>query len=583
MDSSHERPPHIAVRAPHDPSLSISSALALGAVSLAVAAPGSIFGAALTAAWWRFRNAPMPWRLITVLLSSVTTLFLWTVIVWGWPYRIALALATHTTTTPLLGRLFNSSLAEATAGPLLALLVAESRRYWARSIPGHLAQQRRREMARSKALSRDTRRGVYGLGSPRAAPTELAGHPPGSIRLGEDTETGQPFDLTLAELGLHVFIPGASGMGKTTTLACLADGCIAGEWSVAFVDCKGTGLLPTPKKLAASYQLPIFVVDPEDPANTFGYNPCTGDGPAVSNKLVGAFAFGADAQIYSQISLDVTSVAVDAMRRAGRPVTLASLITVLSRGGLAALAADLPPDDEAHSDLLDLDSLPPSDITKKGIEGMRARLRSLASGRFGPVFRAEPALDWETVTTEQTVTFFGLPTTAAPEDVALMGRVIAQDIKQLCGRRLRAVMEGEDVRPLFLIVDEFAALGEAQQFVDLLLQARQARITLALATQLLPKEDSIRKPALQSGVLIIHRLEAEDADKLAAEFGTHATIKPTYAPAQNAEETDRVSLRSVEEFNVHPNDIKGLTQQGRAVVRSVTTNRQAIIQVYRKP
>jgi len=104
------------------------------------------------------------------------------------------------------------------------------------------------------------------------------------------------------------------------------------------------------------------------------------------------------------------------------------------------------------------------------------------------------------------------------------------------------------VRPLFMVVDEFAALGEAQQFVDLLLQAREARITVALATQILPKDDPIRKAALQSGVLIIHRLEAEDAEKIAAELGTHTAIKATYAPAQDEEETDRVALREVEEF-----------------------------------
>ena len=401
--------------------------------------------------------------------------------------------------------------------------------------------------------------------------------------LARTLSSGQPFDLDLDELALHVFIPGASGMGKTTSLGRLADGCIAGGWSLGVVDCKGTGLLPTAEALAASYQLPLRVIDPENADGTYGYNPCTGDGPAVANKLVGAFAFGADAQIYSQISMNVISVAVDAMRRAGQPVTVASLIAVLSKGGLALLADALPRDDPARSDLLDLDSLPASDITKRGIEGMRARLRSLASGRFGPVFRAEPAIDWDAVTTEQAVTFFGLPTTAAPEDVALMGRVIIQDVKQLCGRRQRADARGEELRPLFLIIDEFAALGEPQQVVDLLLQARQARIIVALATQLLPEEDSIRKPAMQSGVLIIHRLEAEDADKLAAEFGTHEALKTTYAPAQNEEESDRLSLRPVEEFNFHPNDIKGLTQRGRAVVRSVTTNRQAIIQVYRKP
>jgi hypothetical protein len=172
--------------------------------------------------------------------------------------------------------------------------------------------------------------------------------------------------------------------------------------------------------------------------------------------------------------------------------------------------------------------------------------------------------------------FFSLPTTGAPEDVNLMGRVLAQDLKQLCDTRLRSEAE---LQPLLVIVDEFAALREASQFVDLMLQARQARMTLALATQVLPEEESIRKPALQSGLLVIHRLEAEDAEKVAAELGTHQTIALTHSPADTPQEADRMSLRQVDAFNYHPNEIKQLTKSGRAIVRSVVSNRQAVVQV----
>src|ERR1019366_1298925 len=50
-------------------------------------------------------------------------------------------------------------------------------------------------------------------------------HPNGSIRLGVfKTNRRKAFDLTVEELGLHTFLPGATGSGKTTTLERLAGG-----------------------------------------------------------------------------------------------------------------------------------------------------------------------------------------------------------------------------------------------------------------------------------------------------------------------------------------------------------------------
>ena len=86
---------------------------------------------------------------------------------------------------------------------------------------------------------------------------------------------------------------------------------------------------------------------------------------------------------------------------------------------------------------------------------------------------------------------------------------------------MRAAARDQDVVPVLLVFDEFAALREATQVVDLLLQARQAKTPLVVATQFLPEDPSIRRPVLSAGVLIAHRLEAEDADMIAAQFGTH--------------------------------------------------------------
>lgn len=48
-------------------------------------------------------------------------------------------------------------------------------------------------------------------------------HPPGPIRLGLDP-SGQRLELDVSDSAQHVFIPGTSGFGKSTTLLRLLSG-----------------------------------------------------------------------------------------------------------------------------------------------------------------------------------------------------------------------------------------------------------------------------------------------------------------------------------------------------------------------
>jgi len=67
---------------------------------------------------------------------------------------------------------------------------------------------------------------------------------------------------------------------------------------------------------------------------------------------------------------------------------------------------------------------------------------------------------------------------------------------------------------------EFAALREAEQLVDLSLQARQASCPWRSPPGT-PRERPLRKACLASGLLIAHRVEGEDVEAIAKELGTH--------------------------------------------------------------
>ena len=84
--------------------------------------------------------------------------------------------------------------------------------------------------------------------------------------------------------------------------------------------------------------------------------------------------------------------------------------------------------------------------------------------------------------------------------------------------------------------------------------------------------------ALQAGVLVVHRLDAKDAEEIAAQFGTKSTWKVTHQMDWETGSTSKGSVRDVEDYVVHPNTLRRLPV-GQAAVRSVPTDRTAIVEV----
>lgn len=139
---------------------------------------------------------------------------------------------------------------------------------------------------------------------------------------------------------------------------------------------------------------------------------------------------------------------------------------------------------------------------------------------------------------------------------------------------------GDDLTPVLAIFDEFAALREADQLADLLLQARQALMPVVISTQYLPESIPLRKTCLGAGLLIVHRVESQDAQEIAAQFGTRRASEMTSQVDYETGFSEKGSLRRVEKYNIHPNELRSFSV-GQAAVKSVVSGRQAVVQVYR--
>jgi Type IV secretion-system coupling protein DNA-binding domain len=548
---------------------------ALGCVALLN--PGVLLGAGVAAGWLWLYRPPTLRRLVCALLLMVPLLDLHIFLIWGWPWREWLAHLLPMQVPPVDGSLALRSLyIEALAGPLWfegAVLAARLR---SRRVDAQVRRDHRLDKQRWRAISGQRQ---LMLPNPQTSRSDSSpAHPPGRIRLGVDAETNGPLDLDLpADLAAHVFLPGASGSGKTTTVARLADGALANGYGVVIIDAKAGGLGHTARALAARYGVPFHLVDPDD-ADSLGYNPCTGDPASVANKLMGAFTYSPAAEIYKNIGMETVPVIVRGLQAINEPVTLQALYDALGTRGMERIAHKLPTDDRTRERLLDLGGHGDR-TTASGITGLQRRLGALLEGKFGDLFRADNALDWDSALAQPSVTYIALSALASSEDVELMGRVIAQDLKQVCARRLRQLAGGAELHPILAVFDEFAALNEADQLADLLLQARQALMPTVISTQYLPETVPLRKACLGAGLLIVHRVEAEDAEAIAAQFGTRRASDVTHQVDYVTGFSEKGSIKRVDKFNVHPNELRNF-QTGQVAVKSVPKQRYTIARTY---
>ncbi len=538
-------------------------AAALIAIGLLVI-PGVMLGALITERLWSQRRTPASSRWGWSVVAAATVAFVAPMVVWTWPGQLLSGGISF-------GSVIGSGIVEAMMAPLTVQVIT-----WLRQSPAPAAP---------------TRQGAPPVGPTAASHASQQPAPtPASplIHLGID-QVGRPADLDLGGEA-SALVVGLPGTGKTTTLVRLASESLRLGWSVVVVDLKGSGLMNRSiHALAERHAVPLYLVDRSEP-DTFGYDPCSGDPAQIANKLIGSFSFAGVANVYQQVALDAVSQIAAALQARDGTVTLEKIVealqpdemTKLGRAASQAVPKDTndPIDHMARMAALSK-SAKETRVIMEGHIGIQKRLASLNNGTFRVLLRRKPALAWETVMATPSLTYMSLPTLASPTDVELLGRVVIQDVKQVAEHRLRSVAE----RPRCLvIVDEFAALNEPEQIVDLILQGREASITVIASTQFLPKTPAILHAMLGAGVVVAHRVAGPDADVLAGQFGTTSTVEVTPNIDYTTGDVTRGTVRRGQTYTISPGQLRDL-EPGHVALRVVQWPlplRHRLVSVYRE-
>jgi type IV secretory system conjugative DNA transfer VirD4/TraG family protein len=368
--------------------------------------------------------------------------------------------------------------------------------------------------------------------------------------------------------GAHVLIPGATGAGKTTSLAALLADYVAGAgFGAVVLEAKSDEALRTAAAQAAARRgAPFRLISPEGP---WGYDPLAhGSVDERSERLVAAQEWGSgDADFYRQAASPFLRSALDVLDASPERLSLSRLAECLDPDRLAELAIEECPEALAlavreQTKLLRADE-------RRAIAGMRARLRNLASSQFAgrwldPVRLGERAVDLRASIAAREVVYFRLDT----DRTGNVGRAIAQMALLDLGAAASALM-GRGVGT-FVAIDEFGAL-EAAALDRLFARARAAGFSVALGTQTLADlraaGQAVRdRVGATVSALLCHRIGAqEDAEWIAELIGTVPAWEATIRTGRFGRPTEHGTRSRGHRFEVHPSELQRLGR-GEAVV-----------------
>lgn len=391
---------------------------------------------------------------------------------------------------------------------------------------------------------------------------------------------GRPVRIALGvEGGRHALLLGASGSGKSNALVWIALRHIEAGFGCVIVDMKGDlGIARRLELEAVVRDCPFYQwsLDGGDRWNPLAH----GNASERKDKLIGSETFSEPhyKRMYERYLLNLFRVLDgDGADAADLARVVPLLDPDLLLGSLRALRDDRVADEVGSY----LDGL--TSDQRRHLGGLADRLSVLVEGGHGDRLReAGPRaelIDLERVISGGGVALFTLNSSRYPETAPLVGNLVIQDLKAVCGR-LEAV---GGKRPALVAIDEFSALS-GDHVVGLFQRARSARLSLLVATQELADlrrvDRAFEEQVIGNVELVLAgRQNNPGSAALVAELaGSEQVWQNTYHGDGRGRRTERISRRLGPEPLVDAETIKRL-DVGRAVLVEKNPHRVELVSV----
>ncbi|MFD9084562.1 type IV secretory system conjugative DNA transfer family protein [Streptomyces erythrochromogenes] len=420
------------------------------------------------------------------------------------------------------------------------------------------------------------------------------------IRLGVDKLTGEPAEISGRALQRHGFIPGASGYGKSRTIEqlvyelCVSPHARPLDIAFLFADMKADPQLIDAMHGGAHHAGRRFKLVTITGAGTT-YNPIRhGTAEQIRSRIVecldqvagGGFSEPHHREAAEEFLLfvvralddlvagQVQEVFPDGTRRAWRRdlPDLARLMTLKALGSRTdKLSARVQRDVTDYLTYLDTEA---KDL-KRSIPGLATRVRNLVSGDAGRVLvEAEGGIDLYESVHRGDIVLFSLAANTDAKAARQIGNLFLTDLGAV-GDRLLAENYGENGGLFIAGVDEFSGLG-GSTMGGLFQRLRAAGGGLLICTQDLADLSDVSDAFLNAvltnaNVLLLHRTKAS-AEQVSQLLGTYEGWEETLQVQDDigilgatTSGSGAGSLRQVDRFKVHPNELREL-RVGEAIV-----------------
>ena len=408
------------------------------------------------------------------------------------------------------------------------------------------------------------------------------------VAIGVD-EAARPVTLDATALRTHGVVIGPTGVGKTQALERIIYGLTGAPAArdlhlpAVVVDMKADpGLAATLAAIAKQTGRRFHHVTVDAAGST--YNPIAGLTADEAADALYETLFAADKSLnmhYATLSrrllqqacrvcIDLADARVARVGGGTWTIGLADVADLLSINTLRSVKPFVSPS-VAASLTRYLDDLDASK-NEGDVGDVRDRVAVIVDTAAGDILDAT-GFTMESAIRAGDIVCFSLDAAGAPQTARTIGTLAVQDLCAAFGRLAR---DGWGKSHMCLtVLDEFSALG-TPRVADLYARARSAGGAVLLATQDLDADLEAVSPQFAASVrtnanvwLVLRQTRGEAADAIARDIGSRLAWKET---VQVEDDWDALggmhaasgvgSLREVDEFILHPNDIKSLPQGG---------------------
>lgn len=388
----------------------------------------------------------------------------------------------------------------------------------------------------------------------------------------------------------HVQIIGTTGRGKTQSVVipwALRD--LYRRKSVILIDGKGSQDVPVKlRRSIEKYKLDVWVheFDLDKPESSAKINPLKlGTPQQIADRIFSAFEF--QDPFYRSVQYDICGYLIRLIFELKVPVTFKLLYELLTdEKKLADSIKHLPEGHELKKTILEHLKTSP-ETRKQKLAGLTSQLSPFAVGELSLFVNGgagEVSLKDVMDSNKSTqLLMMSIPTLKYQKIGHQLGKLILQDLAFCVGDREKERFN--DFCSVFL--DEFSEFAY-EGFVSILNKARSAKVGLHLSHQAMSDLSRVSPDFAKSVITntnvkcILGLNDPETADYFARHLGTFTEEKLTEQTDEEGfmrgrRKTGMGSMREVESYKVHPNDLKRFTR-GRGVLH-VPTDRGSVTEV----